>query len=345
MREAGPGGASVPGGVAAAGTALLRAVGRGLEAVRLRDGVLLWAVPAPAVPVGAIEGDFLSIEGDQLVRRRGASGEVALRSEPLGLPASVSPEGRHQQRETQEFDCEVEVAEGQAKLRWRAATTHVFGMKPAETETVGGVVAVDLGTGRVEARPAGAPAPPPPLPGELRRLLDAQEGFSNLNPPAVTATLAAAIRLETREGRRAAVLRRWEVPGGRDLGAIELAGRPRGTGVPVVTWSLDRAFAAVGWHRAASDGRPRGALDFYEVEGGRCVAAIADSVDIASFFGGEFAVFPGVVLVADDRFVAGRSHTRTLRAFDTAGSALWERPLWAPPEFPPVPGSGPPGRG
>ncbi len=342
-----PGGAPIPGGVAAGGTAFLRAPGGGVEARRLADGRLLWSAAGPAssaLPVAVVEGDLLAMEPDRLVRLRGETGDVALRSDPLGLPAGVSGTGRHEPRGNQEFACAVEVSGGRATVRWRATTTHVYGMRPPAVQATEGAVAVDLGTGRVEpvAAPPLAPGPPEP-PEDLRRAWEREGGLSNLNPPIWTAHLAALVRIEGSGGGRVAVLRRWELPGGRALEPVPLPGRIRENGVVIVKPGLDGTVAAVA--RPRPDGKRDGTVDLYDLAAARLLARLPEPGDYGPFLAGSLAMAGEAVLLSEERVVAGRSRARTLRVHDRAGRVLWEAPLWAPPEFPPVAGAGFPGRG
>lgn len=322
----------LPSGVAdlAGRTGFLANANRGIDAIDLVTGELVWQTSAAQRPLIA-SGDRIyayTLGKDNHFRIMafdvGHKGAVVFESAPLTLPSwVVTTEGPGR---SLILRCRLE--KDHLMLAWDAKTSPP-GVKGGDRLHAAGSFDVDLTTGKAKELPAEPAAARPPV--ELDKLVVRWQGWVGNN--------FKALVLEEEETQQKLLLRTWDKAGNAVGPPRELL---RGQRL-LVQPTVDELFLCIRDASASPDNRVeadrlRSGWTIFAVDSGEAVehAPFVPGTQATSVQGSRhFVLVAGQVRGAIDRPFM---HPRSLQAIDLkTGKLLWERPVEGKQMLPPEP--------
>jgi hypothetical protein len=351
--EDGGTGKPFPGGIADAKlkTLYVQAPAGGIEAVDLTSGKTQWSTEGFAEPL-ALTGNKLLVQAHEkgkanavriLTLDVGEKGKQVGKSDLIEFPEWVSVGTTHGRSFSSRV---VKVADGKLFLSWQARAWYAGGARPtpeiekAARKEAGGVVEIDLASGKVAKTEKPLEQPSDVLPKELQDVKSAQyfTGTSWETRPLVV-------------GTKIAVLESSPVKGANQVETLTLQTFDKATGKADKAVELMQGKAL--WKMLGSDHRylfvhqalvkeqlPPGdyAWWVFSLETGKQVAKIGFEPGAIALQFTEGKVF---TVTEETKFAggpAGGKRTRVLKVFDAGtGQLAWEHTIYAPPVLPPLP--------
>lgn len=314
------------------GEAYLMSPQRGIDAVELSSGRLLWSTPRASVPLALGDGRLVAeAEPSEAsgvlpiaMLDAGAAGKPLLET-TLALPDGVSATIDETPGAT--FTVDASLQRDALEVAWRFSqrvVRGVAGAEPVPERRVAGAARIDLKTGLAQPMPASEAATEQhstPLPGALARLV-AANGLPG--PPQRVGAFFIATGSSGQGRERHATIRRWDAASGDELDEIRLeAGFDPGN--PSADGRLLLARKAIG---SDASGRQSYLWSIHSLETGDRVAQIRMPTASA-----PFAIVRSTLLY-ESRPHGHRSDGRwideplELRAIDLATRAeVWKRPV------------------